>query len=507
MDDNILTDIPWIITTEGKKTIGETLLLSHVEGFNISKEQEGFFYGAQIRILTQIAILAIRNTAGGIDHVLDNGFSQESLTETFEQLDDGAHLRSGKYPFMQWPLDTDVTGKTQQNVEKLLSTGASSDFWDLGSRKTALSLEDATLWATVWGLYSMAGNTVIQGKRHKNCAPAGRGDYAGRTATEIIFEGETLSETLINCADTKALLSKNTDDLPAWADREGTRSNTLTEMGPLWKLSWSSNACLLHWENDEVVKVSLGGVPNNWLPTGFKESGYNDALKNWDADRDVEDAFYMYAHEEKNGETKPRLKEIPYEISTTEMMLRWVLEGAYAFKKPRPGVRTKNPVILQHKLSDDFKTPLIRSSRVLDTDPSLWILAGNTDPDVVRNVKMLAEYVNDVRGCLEKAMQKRKDPESQKGYVFDEDFTPIRRDVLETFWNNLEQTYRKAALSFEEGEEFDQRIQRDIKTITVETFRDVTQPLQFTNPRKVFQATKRLQTLLHRLDEKENSNE
>ena len=120
---------------------------------------------------------------------------------------------------------------------------------------------------------------------------------------------------------------------------------------------------------------------------------------------------------------------------------------------------------------------------------------------------MLAEYVNDVRGCLEKAMQKRKDPESQKGYVFDEEFTPIRRDVLETFWNNLEQTYRKAALSFEEGEEFDQNIQRDIKNLTVATFKDITQPLQFTNPRKVFQSTKRLQTLLNNLDKKENSNE
>lgn len=507
MDDNVLTDIPWITTTEGKKTIEETLLLSHVEGFNISKDQEGFFYGAQMRILAQVTALAIRNADRHTDDILDDGFSQETLNKTFEQLDEGAHLRSGKYPYMQWPLDTVSQEKGKKPVTKLLPTvtsDAAYGFWDLHAMPNELDPSEATLWVTVWGMYSMTGNTKISGKKPENFTPAFRLSPK-HVPTEVIYEGDSLLETLIRHIDPAML--EEPKGLPAWADRTGEKSNSKTRMSRLWKATWTSNACILHWNDDSdssvVQHVEIGGTPENWCPLPIKGNE-----KEWSDSRDQEDFFYCYKTHEYKGNTTRKLSYFPLDQNATALAVTWATANIY--QPNRISISTgKNitPVLIQHRVEGTATSPSIRASRVTTTDPKTWVVAGNTDPDVVRNVKMLAEYVNDMRGCLEKAMQKRKDPESQKGYVFDEEFTPIRQDVLETFWNNLEQTYRKAALSFEEGEEFDQNIQRDIKNLTVATFKDITQPLQFTNPRKVFQSTKRLQTLLNNLDKKENSNE
>ena len=415
MDDNILTDIPWIMTTEGKKTIEETLLLSHVEGFNISKDQEGFFYGAQMRILAQVAALAIRNADSHADGILDEGFSQDTLNKTFKQLDDGAHLRSGKYPYMQWPLDTPLQEKDKKPVTKLLPTVTSDnayEFWDLHVVPDELDPSEAALWVTVWGMYSMTGNTKISGNKPKNFTPAFRCSPKS-VPTEVIYEGDSLIETLIRHIDPTMI--EETKGLPAWADRTGEKSNDQTHMSRLWKATWSSNACILYWNDDPshpvVQYVEIGGIPESWCPLPVKGN-----KKEWSDSRDQEDFFYCYKTHEDKGNTTRKLSYFPLDQNATEMAVTWATTNIY--QPNRISISTgKNvtPVLIQHRVEGTTSSPSIRTSRVTTTDPKTWIIAGNTDPVIMKNVKILAEYVNDVRGCLEKAMQKKKDSKSKKG--------------------------------------------------------------------------------------------
>lgn len=122
--DNILTDIPWIVTTQGHHTVRDTLLKSHDEGFSVSKNQDGFFYSTQMRILCQVAAVVLRYMDA--DDALDDGFSEEAIDAAFRDLEPGAHLRSGKYPFMQFPLDTEKPGKGPRTaVSTLLPTTVS----------------------------------------------------------------------------------------------------------------------------------------------------------------------------------------------------------------------------------------------------------------------------------------------------------------------------------------------------------------------------------------------
>ena len=50
---NVITEIPWISTTHGKKTIHDALHNAHTT--NLDTNQAGYFYGAQLRILTHVA--------------------------------------------------------------------------------------------------------------------------------------------------------------------------------------------------------------------------------------------------------------------------------------------------------------------------------------------------------------------------------------------------------------------------------------------------------------------
>lgn len=480
---NVLTEIPWIITTHGSSTIHDALRNAHAT--NLSTNQTGFFYGAQLRILTHVAAVALRYSTCNTQDIITNGFEESALKKAEEDLDGGAHLAGGRYPFMQWPSNHEVT--KWRNVRKLLPTVASDyaeRFWNFNADDTTVDLATATLWLATFALYSPPGNSAEKQKdgqkRKMETGSPGFRYNRSATPTEVVYTGKNLAETVLAMTEKRFV---HESGLPAWADRTGRTAITNGEFSPLWRASFTINAAKLHINESMVTECACAGIPTTWLPVEPKQ------VKNWIAERNTEDLFYLYLPGTEEN-PKPRLQYFPVDEEPLSLAVKWATSGQAIYNRNQDRVQPvdkMNVTLLQHVVAGNATSPSIRSSTVTPTDPELWPVANSESGNIQPATVFVGNHIKECQHRVQSIM-------SSKSGVF----TPYEGEVTHQFWARMEAVYRRsvAPSGVLDREHIDQ-LKKEINQATVDSFSVVCAPLGATHPDVFYSSQAKLRRFVH----------
>lgn len=486
---NVITEIPWIATTHGKTTIHNALNSAHVT--SLDTNQAGYFYGAQLRILTHVAAVALRHTTATPQEIIIDGFPEEALKKAEEDLDGGAHLAGGRYPFMQWPSTHEVT--KWRNVHKLLPTVASDyaeRFWSFNADETTVDLATATLWLATFALYSPPGNAAEKqedGKKRKmETGSPGFRYNRNTTPTEVVYTGKNLAETVLAMTEKRFV---HDSGLPAWADRTGRTAVNDGEFSPLWRATFTINAAKLRIDENEdgdgatVTECACAGVPTKWLPIEPKK------MKEWIAERNTEDLFYLYLPgTEKNP--KPRLQYFPVDQEPLSLAVKWATSGQAIYNRnfdrvlPVDGM---NVTLIQHVVAGNATAPSIRSSTVNPTDPELWPVADSESQKVKLSTVLVGNHINECRHRLRAVMATDSDA-----------FLAYENEVVRQFWANVETAYRESSTSSGDlDKQYIDQLKKDVNRVTINAFSQVCAPLGATHPDVFYSAQAKLRRFVY----------
>ena len=370
-------DIEFLLTTEGRKNVRDTLANAHVPGFHLSPLVPGYTYTAPMRLLTAITALVLR--CGGFSNrraaskLLATGLPLQAINDALEMVEPGTFLHDERYPFMQRPAvnttnpkeSSTFVGPGSQPVKKLspsMPHDNAEDFWNLLTTPTdRLPLDDAVLQLVVYHHMSMAGNNAYCGDKCVSGSPAMRFVGAGNSATEVLWHGESLLTTLL-CMIPVAWVEGN--GLPAWADRTCAVSrNTDGTPHALWMATWSSNCPAVVWNGTDMVGVRTGGIPSEWY---IPEMGDKEQVKEWWTARNMADPFYLYVD---NGK-ELKLQRLDMGKDATALATNWAAENkTEAYKQwcaPRmiPPGEDMRLLFARHRMEGTASSPNIRASEV-----------------------------------------------------------------------------------------------------------------------------------------------
>lgn len=466
---NVLTDIPWIRTTDDDGasysycTVVDVLAKAHQQGFGLDKNVPGYVFGSQFRFLREVLAIVLRchpqyvpgDERGLMKIMLANGISVDTLRVAQETLGEGLELFSKTFPFMQRPPvpmqspqdSARLLAPGKQPIKKLLPAMPSDqgeDFWNLAvAQESSLDLPQAVLYLAIHHYYSLVGNNAYDGSKCIMGAPGIR-FFKGFASTEIFWEGETLLETLTQSIPMSWVSGQG---LPAWCDREG--KTALQKDGsehPLWRATWSSNTAACLWENDRLVGVRIGGIPDSWyLPT---MGGDKESRKAWWNQRNTEDPMYLYLPN-KQGDLKAR--RLDFSRDNTELAVEWASEGntQAARKRKADAFYTKDAsplCFVRHHIGGDEKSANIRASQVYTPDRERWIF--DADEEVQEDISQRAELILTLHNIVCSPFRRKSEEDKKRELegetiVLLDNMERLRADASAEFWRRITPVYIK----------------------------------------------------------------
>ncbi|WP_341742285.1 type I-E CRISPR-associated protein Cse1/CasA [Trueperella pyogenes] len=517
MNDNALTDIAWVRVRNGRATLRETLLHAHEPEYRLDLSLPGFAISAELRLFAHVLAVVFRHLEhttgearyGQILHILRNGLPSEAVDAALAELEPGAHLRDPEMPFLQRPAlpeqkknDTARRlGPNDQAVKKLLPSMPSDqgeDFWNLSFSSTGrLPVEDAVLHIAIAYFFSPAGNNAYDGDKCSMGTPGFRYLGKGNTATEVVWWGETLLETLLLMTPRSWVEG---DGLPSWADRTAARSYDSGELHPLWRASWSSNASVCHWEGTELTGVRIGGVPDAWFPPGISTD--KNARKQWWDQRNIEDPFYLY----RDG----KAVRVDFGRDATALAVEWAADSNLALARERSAASLLAPgstalesdtrlLFIRHQVEGTASSPSIRASSVFVPDDTVWSF--DVDEELVDNI---AEHATFVKELLSDVVKPFRAPNKNDKKIAARGQVPNvlnalenqRDDAANAFWRRIHDVYADLISSSASDTEIPTETYRRARNAALEAFDFVTAPHLGQYPAKIAFARSRLDSTL-----------
>lgn len=452
--------IPFIRTSEGEMSPRDVLIKSsQIKGLDTSVP--GMEYGATLRFLTAIAAVAwgsLERPPRKLDHLyLDEGIVDRAI----ERLGHALDLYDPVQPFMQRPAlapknAKDTTRKLEPGYmppKKLLPSmppDRAEQFWSLASsQEESMSLNQALRLLLIHHNYSMAGNNVYAGDKCKMGAPGIRFLGKDNTATEITVSGDNLLETL---ALNTSLSWVTEGGLPAWADRTASHSlNAGGQPTPLWTATWSSNTAATLWEDQRLLAVRIGGIPDEWY---LPQQGKTDAeRKLWWDQRNIEDPLYFYLPKPDGTFSAQRL-DLSRDI--IDLAVDWNAKSKgrqLRDRKSHKQLLAMNPargdslVFLRHQIGGTASSPSIRASEILVENTDLWA----PDDDVAAEVTSYCEAIMDLHKIVTSPFRRKSAAErkmERRPPIF-EMLEDVKSDASANFWRLVSQTCKDTIDSIE----------------------------------------------------------
>ncbi|WP_369598862.1 type I-E CRISPR-associated protein Cse1/CasA [Arthrobacter sp.] len=377
-------------------TVRDALINAHdVEG--LDPLLNGIQTGALLRFLTAVASLVLRgqgNAAGAFDAAAVDA----ALSGLYAHSD----LFDRDRPFLQVPAGAEPPEKGVRNpVKKLLPwmpADRAEDFWSENLQATELDMAGAALALAVHHHYSFGGNNRLDGRACVNGSPGIRYPGVGYTATEVLWHGRNLFETLL--MNTPKVWVDGTG-LPAWADPDCV----LSQQGagrpehPLWRATWGSNTAKCRWEGDRLTAVSTGGSPYRPPTMG---AGKLAAKAWWDL-RNTEDDFYLYVDVETKvggivtGSAR-KAQRLDLGHNETDLAVEWNAKNLSTAMRRRsrgtvkPPARSARVMFLRHLVEGSASSPVVRRTEVLISSPKKWMVDVDR-ADAVSDASLLMQAV------------------------------------------------------------------------------------------------------------------
>lgn len=459
-----LIAIPWIKTSDGPKTVRDALLTAH-ETDGLDKKLNGIQAGTHLRFLTAVAALAVR-----IQGKADAAFHANAVEQALALLIPQCNVLDPDRPFLQVPQSDGAPKAGKETpVKKLLPwmpADRAEDFWSDGAVPQVQELADAVLALAVHYHYSFGGNNKIDGLSCANGSPGSRYPGVGYTATEVLWQGSSLFETLLLNTPRSWI---NGVGLPAWADPscEVSRLGAGKPEHPLWRATWGSNTALCRWDESQLTAVSTGGTPHR-PPT--MNIGKLAAKAWWDA-RNTEDTFYLYVDiEKKNAKgmlisSERKAQRLDFGHSTTDLAVEWNSKNLSAAVISRSKGTVMSPddnqiMFLRHLVEGSASSPVVRRTEVLVSSPKKWIIDEDR-ADAVADASSLVKAV-----CAEVCK-----PFTEKGRL-----TAIRdrrADIESAFWQKVGKPFEHFIISGT-GDSIDPAVWPAVRAAALAAFDEVT---------------------------------
>lgn len=468
MTSNALIDIPWISLEVGPEvsnvTVRDTLLSAHEKGVFLDKKVPGYTLGSQLRILRDTLAVTLRHEEGYVpgrekelaSKILKEGLSQSAVDQGLKDLEAGVDLFSATFPFLQRPALKPSSAKDsarllapgKKPVKKLLPAmpaDQGEDFWNLAvAQKNSLEIVEAVQNLAVHHHYSMAGNNIYDGEKCAMGSPGIRFHGKGYTATEIFWEEKSLLATLLQSLPKTWVQGEG---LPAWADRLG--KTALLDDGtehPLWAGTWSSNTAVCLWEDERLVGVRIGGIPEEWyLPTMGKEKEHR---KNWWDQRNTRDPFYLYIKNQK-GELKAQRLDIGRDA--TDLAVEWASEHKtvvaqdlrsdcfYSSDEPKLA-------FIRHQTEGTPTSPSIRASQVYIPESDRWSFGQNDEvQELIQEQAHVLQKMHTIICSPFRRKTKDDKKRAKEGYpppVLD-DLEQLKQDASNHYWRFITPVYKE----------------------------------------------------------------
>lgn len=365
---NVLDEIAWVKTTQGKRTVRDCFIDPTIE---LSTDVFGYEYGATFRFLMTILPLLVREEPS---KAKSGKFSEAIVDKVFSLLRSHANLFDVEKPFLQ-VTSADVNNVAFADpspVSKLIPhtqapDDAQSEYWNFSRVKSSYTINEAVLLLLSYYFYGPGTNTKLLKPKdddHKlnNGASALQYTGDGGPATEVIPQGESLLDSL-RMSTPKSWVTS--DVLPHWADKVSRTNNVIA---PNWRFSWSSNTVFLTWENEELVGVTRGRAPFAWLQTIPTLPG-EKWPKSFHDTRLTLDPLYPYK-QNKDGELKlhrislgsdPVYSIAEWHANRITQLLASKWEGNLLKRDS-----LKNLIFLEHKTGGTAQSFAIRHSVVIE---------------------------------------------------------------------------------------------------------------------------------------------
>lgn len=458
-----LEAIPWVRTALGPMTVRDALLAAH-EVNGLDATLNGIQAGAHIRFLTAVAALVLRF------QTQKSAFRAEAVDQALALLTPASDIFDADRPFLQiaGSRESLVAGKDTP-VKKLLPwmpADRAEDFWSDTAHPSVLAPVDAVLALLVNHHYSFGGNNEIDGRSCANGSPGIRYPGVGYTATEVLWHGENLLETILLNTPASWVAGSG---LPAWADPacKVSSNGTGRPEHPLWRATWGSNTALCLWEEPGLVAVSTGGSTH--LPPTMG-SGKVAAKAWWDA-RNTEDTFYLYADiEKKNAKgvvlsCERKAQRLDFGHSTTDLAVEWNSKNLSAAVRSRSKgmVRTSEDhsiMFLRHLVEGSASSPVVRRTEVLVSSPKKWIV----DEDRAYAVAAASSLVK--AACAEVTK-----PFTDKGRLAA--LKDRRTDIETAFWLKASKPFEHFIINGS-GDSIDPAVWPEVRTAALAAFDEVT---------------------------------
>ncbi len=473
---NALTEIPWVRTSAGAMTVKDALLRSH-EIESLELDAPALEVSSTYRLLCQVFALVVRETGEGSNFDKEKKLDPGAVDRAIDSLGSAVDLFDNEQPFMQrpalLPVDqrdrTRKIGRGDQPVKKLLPFMPSDQaerFWELSvETDQALDLPEAALALVVFHNFSMAGNNRYDGDKCQMGAPGIRFPGQDNTATEMIWKGQNLLNTL--SLNTPMSWVKE-GGLPAWADRTGavSRDPKTGFLPPLWTASWSSNAAVAYWEDDTLTGVRTGGVPSEWLPT----KGIDDkTLKKWWDDRNTQDPFYLYVPD-RAGDLKAQRLDL--QRDTLDLAVEWnadskaeklISAGRQHVSRPR----NRDLIFFRHQVGGTASSPSIRASQVLVGNRDVWA----PDEEVAYNVCEYSELIRKLHFTVTGAFRRRRaSDKTGAGSAVLDALESRRADASAYFWREVSSAFNQYIAHAHDDPMLTEEDVRALRTACMNTF-------------------------------------
>lgn len=444
---NILTEIPFITTKKGPKTVRE-VLLSTPDGIDDSTllstpdlfGHSGIQTFSYLRFLTSVAAVAERYRSSDREKPLPDA---QAIDRAIAELAPACELEV----FMQRPP---VSGqKVADPVKKLwpsMPPQTAEDFWDLGMAQPAsLNIAQAASTLLITHFYSVAGNSSYAGAKCAMGAPGIRFPGKDNTATEIIWTGPSIYETLLYNLPQSWVYGGG---LPAWADREAREGVT-----PLWEATWSSNTAACLWQGEKLEAVKLCGIPDNWyIPAQGKSK---EDRKSWWDNRNQADPNYMYVE----NETTKNLQAVRIDLGrdATELAVLWNAHGYPRKLKEKteqstrvyPPGATAKICFARHLVGGTASSPVIRASEILfpassgSEQENIWNPPASCQKTLQEAAKGILDFERYLTSIFRRPF-KAENSDPEKPLIL-EALKDRKMDASAFFWRNIDAAFKDFA--------------------------------------------------------------
>jgi hypothetical protein len=425
----------------------------------------GIEAGAHYRFLAAVAAICWRHQRYA------RGFEADAVDAAIANLSSHTDVFSKDAPFLQAArVASPISVGNSAPVKKLypwMPADRAENFWTASTVPKVFPLPQAVLALVIHHYYSMGGNNRINGLLCANGSPGIRYPGIGYTATELLWQGKTLLDTL-RMNTPKAWVEGI--GLPAWADPKCERSQGAPGQPehPLWRATWGSNTVQTLWDECALVAVSTGGSPNRPPTMGADKV----AAKAWWDQRNTEDSFYLYADiETRNAagfatSTQRKAQRLDLGHQETDLAVEWNSKGLSSVVRSRskgsvaaPG-RDDRLMFLRHLVEGSANSPVVRRTEVLITSPKKWVI----DED-------RADAVSDAAATVKAVCAEVTKPFTMKGRL-----TALRDrrvDVETAFWQKVSAPFEDFIINGD-GDRIDPAVWPLIHTAALAAFDEVT---------------------------------